>query len=158
MASPKELINVTVIAPVGIRRAWMNGGNQLQLQVLILVDSSTITVTETGPFELDLFSLYTCTNVGNQPAPCRGLSGPSGPKCRKNLENVSGPGTPKSLHKVSGTVCMGSLRRVSGKCRKSLFGLFPRLNLFWGSGAGGPRRHFRDFFWHFGPEGPERHL
>ena len=35
---------------------------------------------------------------------------------------ASGPGTPKSLQKVSGTAW-----EVSGKCRKSLFGLFPRL-------------------------------
>ena len=30
-----EWINVAVTAPVRIPRAWMNGGNQLQLQVLI---------------------------------------------------------------------------------------------------------------------------
>ena len=48
------------------------------------------------------------TKIANQPAPYRGPSGPSGPKCRKSLENVSrgasGPGTPTSLQKVSGTV------------------------------------------------------
>ena len=36
----KNELNVTVAAPVGIPRAWMNGGNKLQLQVLILVDLS----------------------------------------------------------------------------------------------------------------------
>ena len=36
----QELANVTVTAPCGIPRAWMNGGNQLQLQVLIPVDLS----------------------------------------------------------------------------------------------------------------------
>ena len=29
------------------------------------------------------------SQIANEPAPYRGLSGPSGPKCRKNLENVS---------------------------------------------------------------------
>ena len=46
--------------------------------------------------------------AANQPAPCRGLSGPSGPKCRKSPSKmslrVSAPGAPKSLQKVSGTV------------------------------------------------------
>ena len=31
------------------------------------------------------------TRIGNQPAPYRGLSGPQGPKCRKNLECLTGP-------------------------------------------------------------------
>ena len=33
-------------------------------------------------------SLRLLPGIGNQPAPYRGFSGPSGPKCRKSLENV----------------------------------------------------------------------
>ena len=93
--------------------------------------------------------------LGNQPAPYRGLSGPPSPKSQKSLENVSrGPGTPKSLKKVSGTV-----REVSGESPESVWRVFldcPRdfLETFWGPGAGGPGRHFRDFFGISGPEGP----
>ena len=69
--------------------------------------------------------------VANQPAPYRGLSGPSGTKCRKSLQNVSRglrPRTPKSLQKVSGTI------------RKDSFDTLRRLS------GGGPGRHFRDSF------------
>ena len=41
--------------------------------------------------------------------------------------------------------------KVSGECFWSIPGLFGD---FWGPGAGGPGRHFRDFFGISGPEGP----
>ena len=96
--------------------------------------------------------------LGTSPAPYRDLSGPSVPKCRKSLENVSWgfwPRNPEKSPKGLGNN-LGSLRRVSGKRRKSLVGLFPRnfLEKFRGSGARGPRRHFRDFHGLSGPKGP----
>ena len=41
---------------------------------------------------------YSITSIGNQPASCRGLSGPADPKGRKSLENIQ-PGTPKKSPK-----------------------------------------------------------
>ena len=96
------------------------------------------------------------TKFGNQPAPCRGLPGPPGPKCRKSLENVSWGllfWDPKKSQKKSGGQSgksQESLRKVSGECFWSVPGLFGDCL---GSGPG-PGRHFRDFFGISGPEGP----
>ena len=91
----------------------------------------------------------------NQPAPYRGLSGPSGPKCRKSLENVSrGLREPRKSPESLGN----SPKRLFRHFPETLWRLprlFPGLlETFQGPGAGGPGRHFR----HFGPEGPERPL
>ena len=50
----QEWINVAVTAPVRIPRAWMNGGNQLQLQVLILVQLSNHHSYRIRPFWISL--------------------------------------------------------------------------------------------------------
>ena len=80
-----------------------------------------------------------------------------GPKCRTSLEmslGASGPGTPKSLQKSPGTLQKHSpntFRRLSGDlpdCPRDFF------ETFWGPGAGGPGKHFRDFFGISGSEGP----
>ena len=106
---------------------------------------------------LTLISLHCVTKVGNQPAPYRGLPGPPGPKCRKSLENVSRglrPRNPKKSPKIPGTLKKHSpdtFRRLSGDfpdCPRDFF------ETFWGPGAGGPGRHFRDSFGISGPEGP----
>ena len=95
--------------------------------------------------------------VGNQPAPYRGLSAPPGPKYRKSLENVSRglrPRDPKKSPKSPGTLQKHSpdtFRRLSEDfpdCPRDFF------ETFWGPGAGGPGRHFRDSFGISGPEGP----
>ena len=83
------------------------------------------------PFETSDFRWL---RFANQPAPYRGLSGPSGPKCPKSLENVSrglraGPGTPKSLQKVSGRVQKDSFdtfRRLSRDFHWEIKGRFPK--------------------------------
>ena len=88
------------------------------------------------------------TWLANQPAPYRGLAGPSGPKCRKSLENVSRglwPRNPEKSPKVLGTVW-----QVSGESPESVKRVFldcsrDFLETFRGSRAGGPGRHFRDF-------------
>ena len=104
------------------------------------------------------YSIRMTQKVGNQPAPLQRSLGPSGPEIKKKVSKMSpgasGPGTPKSLKKVSGTV-----REVSGESPESVWRVFldcPRdfLETFWGPGAGGPGRHFRDFFGISGPEGP----
>ena len=84
-------------------------------------------------------------------APCRGLSGPSGTKGQKSLENVSGPGTrkvaKKSREQGEKTLSTLSFRRLSGDfpdCSRDFLETF----------RGSPGRHFRDVFWHFGREGP----
>ena len=67
---------------------------------------------------------------------------------KKSLENVSRgswPRDPKKSRKSLGD-SPGSLRRVSGKCLESVFGVFwDFLETFWGPGARGPGRYFRDF-------------
>ena len=82
--------------------------------------------------------------VGSQPAPCRGLSGPPGPKCRKSLENVSWglrPRDPKSLKKVSGTV-----REVSRESPESVWRVFLECSgTFWRL-FGVPGRRHRETF------------
>ena len=71
-----------------------------------------------GPFPMSI-------GFGNQPAPYRGLSDLSGPKCRKvskmspGLRPRNPEKSPKSLQNS-----LGSLRKVS---KESFFGLFPRL-------------------------------
>ena len=79
----------------------------------------------------------------------RALRARNAEKVSKMSPGASGPRTPKSLQKVSGTV-----RKISGECRKSLFGLFPRLfGDFSGSRGRRPRQTFSRLFRHFG-KGP----
>ena len=85
--------------------------------------------------------------LGTSPpqGPYRGLPGPLGPKCRESLENVSrdlGPRDPKKSQKS-----LGKVRQVCGECPESVFGVLQDfLETFWGPGARGPGRHFREFF------------
>ena len=75
--------------------------------------------------------------VGNQPAPYRGLSGPSGPKCRKSLENVSEAPGPRKVSKKS--------REQSEKTLSTLFGDSPETS-----------QTVPETFWRlFGVPGPE---
>ena len=96
--------------------------------------------------------------VANAPAPYRGLSGPSGPKCRKSLENVSRglrPRNPEKSPKSLGN----SPKRLFRHTLWRLSGLFPRLfGDFSGSRGRRPRETFSRLFRHLGPEGPERPL
>ena len=96
------------------------------------------------------FSAEFTMSIGNQLAPCRGLPGPPGPKCRKMSPGASGPEMPKKSQKSLGD-SPASLRRVSGKCLLSVLGLFGD---FLGSRGQRPWGHFRDFFGISGPEGP----
>ena len=96
------------------------------------------------------------TCIEKQPAPCRGLSGPPGPKCRKSLRNVCS-GTPKSLQKVP-EHSKNTLQTLSGDSPETCRTV-PRLflRLFGVSGPGAPGDIFESF-WHFGPGGPGRPL
>ena len=92
-------------------------------------------------------------SFANQPAPYRGLSGPSGPKCRKSLENVSRalrPQNPEKSPKSLGSP--ESLLKVSKESFQTVPESFWRL--LGVPGARGPGRHFRDFSSVSGPKGP----
>ena len=98
---------------------------------------------------LGVFSM----GVANQPAPYRGLSGPKRPRCRKSLKNVSWGLRPRNPEESPKSLT-NNLKRVFRhfpKTLRRLLRLFPGLL---GSGARGPRRHFRDFFGISGPKGP----
>ena len=87
-----------------------------------------------------------------QPAPCRGLSGPLGPKCRKSLENVSrGPQKVSKKSREQSGKSRESLRKVSGECFWSVFGVFGDFLGFRGEA-------FSRLFRHFGPGGPAEPL
>ena len=89
-----------------------------------------------------------CSEVWEPAHPLQGSFGPSGPEMAKKSRKMSGgAGDPQKSRKSLGD-SPGSLRRVSGNCLESVFGVFRDfLETFWGPGATGPGRHFRDFFW-----------
>ena len=73
---------------------------------------------------------------------------------KKSRKCLPGPRDPKKSPESPGTLQKHSpdtFRRLSGD-----FPDCPRdfLETFWGPGAGGPGRHFRDFFGISGPKGP----
>ena len=86
------------------------------------------------------------------------LSGSSGPKCRKSLENVSLGLRPRDPRKVS-EECQELSEIHSPDTFRRLSGDFPDCSQdFLETCRGGLERHFRDFFGIFGPEEPERPL
>ena len=89
-------------------------------------------------------------------APCKGLSGPPGPKCRGSLEispGISGHGTPKKSPKSPGQ-SKNTLQTLSGDSPEIPQTVAETMENFWGPMAGDTGRHFRDFFGISSPEGP----
>ena len=99
----------------------------------------------------------TLSRIANAPAPYRGLSGPSGPKCRESLENVSRGLRPRNPEKSPKSL-RNSPRRLF---RRSLETFRTVPETFWrlfGVRGRRPRETFTRLFRHFGREGPERPL
>ena len=110
-----------------------------------------------GPYEFPPKLGWT-NGSGWEPArPLQRSLGPSGlempKKSRKCLPGPPAPGPQKVSKKSRGQSGKSpeSLGKVSGECFWSIPDF---LETFWGPGAGGPGRHFRDLFGISGPEGP----
>ena len=137
---------------------WKQGINNMDASFLLIVEVFLLTVR---PFYLQQWGSRKQKNTkpnfqtgGTVLGTSASLTEVSRALRAQNAEKVSivSPGTPKSLQEVPEHFkSPDTFWRVSGDlpdCPQDFLGTF------WGLGARGPGRHFRDFFGISGPEGP----